>query len=77
MAETIDAFPETPTPARYPWDEWLDGRIWKLTAGDDFNGTARDFSSHIRISAYRRNLLMTIRREGNHLYIQARPRAAS
>lgn len=22
--------------ATYPWDEWLDGNIWKLTQGEDF-----------------------------------------
>ena len=22
---------------RYPWDEWLDGDIWELTFGEDFD----------------------------------------
>lgn len=74
MAEVIDQLPPTKKPARYPWDEWLDGRAWKLTEGEDFNSSARDFSSHVRISAYRRNLVVTIHREGPHLYLQARPR---
>ena len=47
MARTIDAFPHRRATAKYPWDEWLDGRIWELKRGEDFQ------SLHsVRSSAY-------------------------
>jgi len=27
-------------PAKYPWDEWLDGEPWELFAGEDYNTLA-------------------------------------
>ncbi len=37
MAETLDRWPtDGKGGARYPWNQWLDGQIWKLTRGEDF-----------------------------------------
>lgn len=36
MAERIAEFPTRPRNTRYPWDEWTDGKVWKLRAGEDF-----------------------------------------
>jgi glycine cleavage system aminomethyltransferase T len=36
MARTLDAFPEGSGRGSYPWNEWLDGKIWELEAGVDF-----------------------------------------
>ena len=30
---------------KYPWEEWLDGRVWELTAGKDFDVTIESFRS--------------------------------
>jgi hypothetical protein len=29
--------------SKYPWQEWMDGRIHQLEAGKDFNGKAQTF----------------------------------
>lgn len=41
MATVLDAFPKRMRKnggavCKYPWDAWLDGRIWKLVPGVDF-----------------------------------------
>lgn len=30
---------------KYPWADWLDGRVWELTAGKDFDVTVESFRS--------------------------------
>lgn len=39
MAEKLDnyQFSRHPHASKYPWDEWLDGSVWKLTKGEDFD----------------------------------------
>lgn len=36
MAEALDDYHFTSRGARYPWREWCDGRIWRITQGVDF-----------------------------------------
>lgn len=39
MAEKLSEFPAHRRGVRtsqYPWDEWFDGSVWKLTEGEDF-----------------------------------------
>jgi hypothetical protein len=45
MARRVDAFPEVPSQSKYPWDEWLDGSVWELAPGDDFQGKPATFRS--------------------------------
>lgn len=49
MAKQIAAFPEgTRTRngySRYPWDKWLDGKVWELTGGEDFTVPSKSFRS--------------------------------
>lgn len=40
MAEAKERFPSAPpgpTPRSYPWDQWTDGRAWKLTIYQDYD----------------------------------------
>lgn len=43
MAKELDEFPETRGRAvgdsKYPWDLWLNGKVWQLDNGDDFIAT--------------------------------------
>lgn len=51
MAEILDNYDFSSTRKRgsiYPWEEWFDGKIRKLSRGDDFKGTAESF----RVGAY-------------------------
>jgi hypothetical protein len=55
----------------YPWEEWLDGQIRKLTRGDDFDGPSMSVERVIRTSANRRGIRVRIRVEGESIYLQA------
>lgn len=42
MAKELEVFPETrgrgkTGESKYPWDEWFNGKIWQLDAGEDFD----------------------------------------
>jgi hypothetical protein len=79
MAEIIDKIPEIidKIPARggrlsYPWDEWFDGQLRKLTAGEDFSVKVHSMYAMARSAAQIRNITLlynNIRDE--HLYLQA------
>ena len=44
------------TQSQYPWDEWLDGRSWLLTQGEDFECTIDSMGIAIRKAAKARGL---------------------
>ena len=54
MAQRVDTFDfgrhRGGAPRKYPWEEWLDGSIWELTHGKDFEPAPRVF----RTMAYTR-----------------------
>ena len=54
MAQTLDAFPTTGTAPRYPWDEWLNGQVWELRPGQDYNGKTQTLRQMARDQAQRR-----------------------
>ena len=54
MAEILDQFPTTGGAAVYPWDEWLDGRVRKLRAGEDFKSKPSTFRSNAGLQASKR-----------------------
>ncbi|HET9132391.1 MAG TPA: hypothetical protein VFO86_15655 [Terriglobia bacterium] len=47
MAETIKKhdFPAPRSRQKYPWDEWLNGQIWVLRQGEDFEVVPANFAS--------------------------------
>lgn len=56
MAEVIDAFrfnSRFGNRKLYPWDEWFDGRIWKLRSGVDFQITSESFRNGLASAAKR------------------------
>ena len=36
MAEKLEEFPGGPTRTTYPWGQWLDGSVWLLRKGEDY-----------------------------------------
>jgi hypothetical protein len=73
MAERVATMPAARPfvrESKYPWEEWLDGSIWKLTPGFDFSkqGTMR---SLVGQRAKKMGLKVTVRWDGSYLYIQA------
>jgi hypothetical protein len=75
VAEVVDELPEalgrTGRSASYPWDEWLDGRVWRLTRGEDFHSKPRYFGNMAQVSGARRGVKVETRVDGDVLYIRA------
>lgn len=54
MARKLESFPTVASQARYPWDEWLNGDIVQLFAGEDYSAKTRTIVSTARTQAKRR-----------------------
>jgi hypothetical protein len=54
MARVIDGFPAAATHSRYPWDQWLDGQVWELVAGEDFTSKPETIRQNAAVQAQRR-----------------------
>jgi len=54
MARVIDTFPAPKTTSRYPWDEWLDGQIRELVAGEDFTSKPETLRQNAALQAQKR-----------------------
>jgi hypothetical protein len=66
MPELVGAY----TP-KYPWGLWLDGRVHRLTEGEDFDQPIINFASNVHAYARRHGAAVTTRVRGEHLYVQA------
>ena len=55
MARTLETFPSVRGETRYPWDEWLDGRVWELVAGEDFTAKSTTLKANAQLQAKKRN----------------------
>lgn len=73
MAEKVDSFEflNRGERGKYPWNEWLDGSIWKLKAGDDFKTNEKTFQGVARVAAYKRGLSLKTNIHEGHLFLQA------
>jgi hypothetical protein len=56
---------------KYPWDEWLNGKIWLLTEGVDFSISITSMQSSVTNAARNRGLKVTMRKREEGLYVQA------
>lgn len=72
MARVIDDLEHDGRQGRYPWVEWLDGRAWELTRGEDFTTTPQTLRQQVYYQAARRGKAATVRIAGDTLRIQAR-----
>jgi hypothetical protein len=52
VARRLDTFPPSRT-RRYPWDEWLNGDIWQLVPGEDFEAKTPTLVATARLQAKR------------------------
>ncbi len=82
MARQLDEFPEhlhyrPQNTSRFPWDEWLDGSVWELLAGEDYTVKTRSFRSNAQSVARKRQgrLRSALLPEGKGLVIQYIPEA--
>lgn len=78
MPEQLETFEFTGAGSRYDWDALLNGSIWRLTHGTDFNAKPTSFLATVRKQASKRNMDIRSQVEGdNSLVIQATPRTAN
>lgn len=54
MAEVLEGYEFSPGRGKYPWDQWTDGRVWKVEKGKDFSSKTRNFTCGI-LHAHARN----------------------
>jgi uncharacterized protein YwgA len=43
---------------KYPWSQWLDGQIWRLSNGDDFTIKAKTLVGYAKTAAKERGLVL-------------------
>lgn len=74
VRRSVDATPKFKRPSKYPWDEWLDGRIWYLrtrTTGGDFSCLRRSIQSQARKQALLNGKALASRIVSGGVLIQA------
>ena len=71
MAEIVDELPERKGKSnKYPWKDWLNGKVWKLTQGTDFTCSSQTFRGMVYSASHRKGLKVITREEGNYVYLQ-------
>lgn len=67
MAKTLEEFPESKRRGKYPWHEWLDGRVWLLRRGEDYVTTSPSMRAIATSAAKKegKRLQTTITKDGD------------
>ena len=79
MAKLVAKMPEkyNHKRAKYPWGEWLDGRVWELTEGEDFikpeGCSISRFRNVVYVAAKKRGKKARVHVDGKKVYVQAFP----
>lgn len=74
MAERTEHAIAPPVRYRYPWDEWLDGGVWDLSMGEDYDDL-HNLRQGAFVAARKKGLRVIVRKRGaDHAFIQAVPR---
>lgn len=73
MAERVDKIPRAKggPGAAYPWDEWLDGSLWELIQGKDFECKPNSMSRGAKEAGLTRGVAVTVAIRGDRVYVQA------
>lgn len=76
MAEILETFPaDVRGMPHYPWGEWLDGQVWKLTHGVDFQCVHASIRAAIYQAANRKGVkVQTTITEDGSVILRAYPR---
>ncbi len=72
MARTLRHYPKpNKRDSLYPWDTWLDGRVWKLTKGPDFECECNSLRGAAYAAAARAGVTVKVTVDGDHVILQA------
>lgn len=77
MSQPVTSFPDDGAYLTYRWDEWLDGREWALTQGEDFDAAFKTFQSAAHGAAKKRGLKVRTRVVARTVYVQAVPASSA
>lgn len=70
--KTDDLFANRSNNRGYPWVDWLDGHVWKLTQEEDFpESTPRKLATAAHSAAKFRYIKVRTRVDGNVVWLQA------
>jgi hypothetical protein len=61
-----------PKDCLYPYDEWFDGQIWKISKGIDFDCTLESMRVSLFTTAKKRGIRIRTARKGDTLIFQRR-----
>jgi hypothetical protein len=71
MAQTVTAFPNGGRRSnKYPYDEWLDGQIWLLVRGEDYDISPEGMRASIHNHAKREGIKVKTRISDEGLFVQ-------
>jgi hypothetical protein len=70
MAKKVDELPAPTRAGKYAWDEWLDGDVWELTRGEDFETPPKLMQSAIHSAARARGGHADTRVVGEKVYLE-------
>ncbi len=71
MAERLEGFEFKNGHAIYDWETWLNGEVWKLTRGVDFQISAINFRTSASAAATKRGKNTHARIIGDEVILQA------
>lgn len=72
MAEVVDGMPDRyATRRKYDWAAWLDGRVWKLVAGVDFDVPPRSMAAQVYQAAERRGIGVSVHINADEVRVAA------
>lgn len=73
MATKVKRFPKEcgPKKIKYDWDRWLDGNIWKLKKGTDFNCRVDSMRLYFYTKCRMENLKGKTQLHGDSIWVQA------
>lgn len=77
MAVRVEDFPDGTLAAsnrKYPWEDWLDGSIWALTPGEDFQTSVKVMRQQFSSKASANNMRFRSSVANGVLYVQVSPR---
>lgn len=68
MAKRISTLPRRNRGSKYPWDEWMDGSVWSVAHGIDFQISAETFRALVHSAANTRGLKAETRIRGDEVF---------
>lgn len=59
-------------PAKYPWEEWMDGKAWEIKQGEDFADTlpVSNFVNAMHAKARKRGMKLRTKTDGPIIQFQ-------